>query len=327
MITLNIYHTHYSQLLKDIAIVLSIPFNEGGDCLKIKPNAGKGFLKVLSLDEGLQVLLVDVTFHDILLTTRQRSNKRFFILHFDDVYISDTAKFKVDDEYLKKTATHHSVVRLTSNIFTNIEEIPANTHIKSVKILFSEAWLKKYLGLSTTEDGLQKYLSLKTESFDIEKLDSSYYQLLDELWQVMSKHPVQNIFLQNRVTLLMERFFTRLYDKMNLLQGKFILKEDEVKKIIEVEDMLTGDFSKQPPSIEEFSKIFSISSTKLKKSFKDIYGDSIYAYYQKLRMQKAKELLVSGNKVKEAAEAIGYTNTSNFVLAFKKQFHILPTEI
>lgn len=64
------------------------------------------------------------------------------------------------------------------------------------------------MGLSADKDVLQKYLLLKTESFDIEQLDAVYLQLMEEIWNILQNDPEQNIFLQNRVTLLIEHFFT-----------------------------------------------------------------------------------------------------------------------
>jgi AraC-like DNA-binding protein len=226
---------------------------------------------------------------------------------------------------MQKSNTRHSVARLTSNLFVNTEELPPNMHIKSIKILFNEKWLKKYMGMEPDADVLKSYLSLKTESFDIEQLDAEYLELMEQLWNAPKNDPLQDMFLQNRVTLLIERFFTRLYQKMNLLQGKFDLSSAVIQSMVKVENLLISDFSKIPPTIEAFSRMFSMSSTKLKKSFKSIYGDSIYAYYQKQRLQKANELLLSGRyNVKQVAEAIGYNNVSNFTLAYKKQFNKVP---
>src|SRR5204863_3509349 len=107
-----------------------------------------------------------------MLAKRKRSDKRYYILHFDDAFINDTAVFSVDGEILQKKKTRHAVARLTSNAFSNAEEITANTAFKTVKIFFSETWLKKYLGLDADESGLQKYVSLKTACFDFEPLDA-----------------------------------------------------------------------------------------------------------------------------------------------------------
>ncbi len=327
MIVFNINHTNYKVLLSDLASALRIPY-KGDDYLLLTPTAGIGIIKVLSLFDELQVMLVDASFCEKLITARSQSEERYFILHFDDVHITDTAKFKVDNEVLQKSNTRHAVARLTSNIFDNTEEVPAHVHIKSVKILFTEHWLQKHLGLSSKAEVLQKYLALKTESFDIEKLDAEYLKLMESLWHVHKMEPLHNIFLQNRVTMLMERFFTRLHDKINLLNGGFKLTNDEVERLIKVEQLLVNDFSGPPPTIDEFSRLASMSSTKLKKSFKSVYGNSIYAYYQKERMQKARQLLMSSKyNVKETAAAIGYHNSSNFIEAFKKQFNVSPGEV
>ena len=324
MIVLNINHTNYKLLLQDLSAALHIPYKQE-DFLIINPPAGKGIFKALSLFDELQVLLVDASFNEEIITIRERSNNRYFLLHFDDVFINETATLKVDDELLLKTNTRHAVARLTSNIFVNTEVLPAHLNIKSIKVLFNEKWLKKYMGVDAADDVLQKYLALKTESFDIEPLDAEYLKLMGELWTVKKDDPVQNIFLQNRITLLVERFFTRLYSKSNLLDGKFDLSSEVIKTMIKVEQLLVDDFSKLPPTIDEFSRMVSMSSTKLKKSFKSMYGDSIYAYYQKQRLQKANELLLSGTySVKQASEAIGYNNVSNFTLAFKKQYKKIP---
>ena len=327
MIVLHINHTNYKLLLKDISAALQIP-HPHEDYLIIPQPKGEGILKAINLFDELQVLLADVVFNEGMITIRERSDDRYFILHFDDVFIKETASLKVDDELLQKSNTRHSVARLTSNIFVNTEELPPHLYIKSVKVLFNEKWLKKYMGMDAEDDVLQKYLSLKTESFDIEQLDTGYLKLMEELWAVKKDDPLQNIFLQNRVTLLIERFFTSLYNKANLINGKFNLSTEVINGLIKVEHLLVNDFSKLPPTIDEFSRLVSMSSTKLKKSFKSMFGDSIYSYYQKQRLQKANELLLSGKyTIKEAANAIGYTNIANFMLAFKKQFKKLPENI
>lgn len=310
-----------------MAAKLNIPRNAADDFLLIQPPVGQGILKAISLHDDLEVLLVDFTLSSGLTTIRQRSDSRYFVLHFDDVFIADTASVKVDDETLQKTNTRHSVARLTSNLFQNTEELPAGLHIKSVKVLFNEKWLKKYMGLDAQDDVVQKYLSLKTESFDIEQLDGEYLKLMDELWTVKKDDPLQNIYLQNRITLLIERFFTRLYNKTNLLEGRFDLSSDVINRLIKVEKTLVEDFSRLPPTIEQFSKMISMSSTMLKKSFKTMYGDSIYSYYQKQRLQKANELLLSGKfNVKQTAGAVGYNNVSNFTSAYKKMYKKAPGE-
>jgi AraC-like DNA-binding protein len=59
-----------------------------------------------------------------------------------------------------------------------------------------------------------------------------------------------------------------------------------------------------------------------------MYGMGLYEYFQKNRMQKARSLLLAENiSVKEVGVKVGYTNLSNFSLAFKKEFGVLPSQI
>ncbi|MBS1510011.1 MAG: helix-turn-helix transcriptional regulator [Bacteroidetes bacterium] len=327
MIVIHVNHTNYKLLLQDVAAAMGIPAPQH-DLLLIPVSKGKGYFKAFDLHNDLHVLLADFSINETVMTVRERSDNRYFILHFDDVLVTDTAVLKVDGEQLQKSNTRHAVARLTSNVFVNTEELPARIHIKSVKVLFNENWLKRYMGLQEDDDVLQKYLSLKTESFDIEPLNSTYLQLMDDLWSVRKEDPLQLMLLQNRVTLLIERFFSSLFSKVNLLQGKFDLSSEVIHRLLQVEHELIHDFSKQPPTIDQFSKLVSMSSTKLKKSFKSMFGNSIYAYYQKQRLSKARELLLSGRyTIKQSAQAVGYTNVGNFTLAFKKQFNQPPEQL
>jgi AraC-like DNA-binding protein len=83
-----------------------------------------------------------------------------------------------------------------------------------------------------------------------------------------------------------------------------------------------------PPNINYLSRISAMSPTKLKTDFKRLYGVPIYEYYQKNRMQRAKNLLLEGkHSIKEVGIKVGYSNLSHFAGSFKKEFGILPSEM
>jgi AraC-like DNA-binding protein len=67
-------------------------------------------------------------------------------------------------------------------------------------------------------------------------------------------------------------------------------------------------------------------STKLKTSFKLVYGVSIKQYHKEMKMLLAKQLLENTNMyINEIATAVGYENASKFSASYKKQFGILPS--
>ncbi len=79
-------------------------------------------------------------------------------------------------------------------------------------------------------------------------------------------------------------------------------------------------------TIEELSARFELSPTVMKKCFKGVYGDSIYAYMKRYRLQVAERLLREGElTVGEIASQVGYLNPNKFTSAFCAEYGVPPT--
>lgn len=80
-----------------------------------------------------------------------------------------------------------------------------------------------------------------------------------------------------------------------------------------------------PPSIAELAAAVGLSESTLKRGFRQLYRTTPFGHLRSLRMERAKELLITGkNTVIEAAAYVGYSNPSNFAAAFRKQFGVNP---
>lgn len=70
--------------------------------------------------------------------------------------------------------------------------------------------------------------------------------------------------------------------------------------------------------LETLAGMLNYSTAYLGQLFKSKTGEYFNTYLDKVRIQKAKELLEQGMKVYEAAERVGYTNVNYFYSKFKK---------
>ena len=65
----------------------------------------------------------------------------------------------------------------------------------------------------------------------------------------------------------------------------------------------------------------------MKKCFKEMYGDSVYAYIKRYRLQVAEKLLRERKlTIAEIAAQIGYLNPNKFTSAFCAEYRMPPTE-
>ncbi|WP_066854004.1 helix-turn-helix domain-containing protein [Halodesulfovibrio spirochaetisodalis] len=82
-----------------------------------------------------------------------------------------------------------------------------------------------------------------------------------------------------------------------------------------------------PPSIQELAKKSGINEFKLKRGFKQYFGETVYGYLRNYRMETAQKMLTLRTmNVTEAALHVGYSNPSAFSAAYKKKFGHTPAE-
>ncbi|MFO7552932.1 MAG: AraC family transcriptional regulator [Haliea sp.] len=71
-----------------------------------------------------------------------------------------------------------------------------------------------------------------------------------------------------------------------------------------------------------------LNQKKLRIGFKQLFQETTFDYSQRLRMERAQELLHEGSMpLSHIAEAVGYNFASSFSVAFKRHFGMLPRHV
>lgn len=108
---------------------------------------------------------------------------------------------------------------------------------------------------------------------------------------------------------------------------KFLNNEQDRAKIIKAREVLLQHIG-DPITIKELSRKVAINECYLKKGFKEIFGTTIFDFYQNQRMEHARYLLYEkGLNVSEVSAILGYSYISHFSTAFKKHTGLKPCEL
>jgi len=108
---------------------------------------------------------------------------------------------------------------------------------------------------------------------------------------------------------------------------KFLANEADREKIMKAREILLQHIG-EPITIKALSRKVAINECYLKKGFKEIFGTTIFDFYQGQRMEHAKYLLYDkGLSVTEVSMLLGYSSISHFSTAFKKHTGIKPCEL
>jgi len=287
-----------------------------------------GTLVFVKLPNTIHVNIINCKMNTDWLICRRKIREEYYILRFHELTIPDTLEIRIGKERLKESHTTRAIAYLTNTLSDWAYLGAKGTVYKGIDVLFNASWLAGYLGVENIDDVLSTYLSLQVENVHTEPLDSEYRRLIQEITEVEYDNPMRLAIIQNRIMLLIERFFVRIYERKKNSFIHLSLSKNDIDRMMQVEAILTGDIFEPAPTISQLAKMVSISESKLKKDFKLIYGLPVYEYFQKVRMQAAKDKLLSGgHSVKEVAMELGYSNLSNFTIAFKKEFGLLPSKL
>ncbi len=108
---------------------------------------------------------------------------------------------------------------------------------------------------------------------------------------------------------------------------KFLANEIDREKILKARELLLQHIG-EPITIRDLSRKVAINECYLKKGFKEMFGTTIFDYYQSQRMEHAKYLLYEkGLSVTDVSLMLGYSSISHFSTAFKKQTGLKPCEL
>lgn len=111
------------------------------------------------------------------------------------------------------------------------------------------------------------------------------------------------------------------------LNCRFLNNEADRAKILLARDILLQQLG-EPVTIKQLSRRVAMNECYLKKGFKEVFGTTIFEFYQEKRMQHARYLLYDkGLSVTEVSELLGYSSISHFSTAFKKHTGLKPCEL
>ncbi|AUP77877.1 hypothetical protein C1H87_03775 [Flavivirga eckloniae] len=196
-------------------------------------------------------------------------------------------------------------------------------------LYFSETWAKNNImnspSISIGVKNLFSNKSIEVLNYIYDKKEFS--GLIRNLSYYFNNSPKPNLLELKKITYhFFDLFFSSLEKRDTRESFKLSLKEQ--MKIEKIEHFLKGNLYNKFPGIEIISDKFNIAPSTLKRSFKLVYGTSVFKYFQNKQMDLALDYFKSHDTmVKDVSQIFGYENVSKFSSAFQKRHNMLPSEI
>lgn len=158
-----------------------------------------------------------------------------------------------------------------------------------------------------------------------QRLSAYYYSFIrvyEDLYRVLGETPALQEFNAKLPVAEMEEYLCQVARD---LQGRLQAQREQIEPHEKIIAYVNEHFADGQMSLGLLSSEFNLSEAYISRIIKRCTDMNYSAYIEKLRMQKADELLLSTQmSVSDIAEALGYENQSTFFKAFKRYFKVSP---
>ena len=149
------------------------------------------------------------------------------------------------------------------------------------------------------------------------------YRLLSELQSYRGTGIAAKLYYESKVAEALSLVVE--YQKKRSVSDHKLASQD-LERIQTVAAYLSDHYAGELP-IERLAQIACMGTTKLKSSFKKVYGCTITEYIQQRRMSQAEYLLAHTDlQIGQIAQTIGYSTSSRFAELFRRSTGLLPLE-
>lgn len=149
-------------------------------------------------------------------------------------------------------------------------------------------------------------------------------QVIDELVHCPYSGPLGLIYRESRAMELVGHKMAQIVSSSEASSQPTRMRVVDVERVRCARDILERNLE-DPPRLFDLARAVGTSHSQLNRSFRMMYGISVFGYLRKLRLEEARHLLEQGSmNVTEAALAVGYNSIASFSRAFSEYFGSKP---
>ncbi|KAA6329898.1 Regulatory protein PchR [termite gut metagenome] len=288
--------------------------------LEIPEKFGKGYCAGFVFNEHIRMLISNYELNEDIAVKNPNANasERMIFFKFQNIF-PQTETLQAG----KQLEAMPSVLIATSRVNTD-DVISIHTNTATINIEVDANYLNGLFDLPEKSPVLQSLLQ-NTQPLLFEQM---IYPSLQKIVDEIVTESVDEIFELFFLRIKAEELICRLLMELEKRDEKLLyaLNTHDIQSIYRVKEQMLGHLETSP-IIKELAVCANMSPTKLQRLFKQIFGNTIFSYYQDFRIKEAARLLKEEKlSVSEVGYQLGFTNLSHFSRVFKDHIGAKPKQ-
>jgi AraC-like DNA-binding protein len=288
--------------------------------LEIPEKFGRGYCTGYIFNEYIRLLIMNYELYNDLAVENPEINASRKTIFFKFQNIFPHTEALSTEKHLKETP---SVLIATSRINTD-DVISIHTNTAIINIEVDANYLNGLFDLPEKSPVLQSLLQNTQPLLFEQIIYPSLQKIVDEIVTESVDETFKLFFLRIKA----EELICRLLMELEKRDEKHLypLNIQDIQTVYSVKEQIL-EHPETPPVIKELAIYANMSPSKLKRLFRQIFGNSIFSYYQTFRMKEAARLLKEEKlSVSDVGYQLGFTNLSHFSRVFQEHIGMKPKQ-
>ncbi|SMB99348.1 transcriptional regulator, AraC family [Hymenobacter roseosalivarius DSM 11622] len=308
------------NLLREFAAVAGV--TPVSNTLKLPPTLRQGDLQAHVLQPGFELITHHYTLCAPLTLRRVPAVPRTDLM----CIIFCLNELPIDQQFGGDNASHSgrpaAGITLSTDDMGGVFVFPVGIEIFVGILTLRLAVLRELLGAGTEHPLLTEMQAGSKSFFVYEDARPDIQTVVRQLRQPPAAPTLQALYYQFKAQELLYLFLGQLAVRPN--QALAAMHPADAKRLMQVRAQLLADLA-CAPSVAALATAAGLSETRLKRLFRQVFGRSIYDYYQQARLAEARRLLRNpALSVADVGERLGFTNLSHFARLFRRTTGTTP---
>jgi len=276
---------------------------------------GNGYCRGYVFNEHVRLLISDYELKEDLIVVQPKELASGELLFFKFQNVFPSAKSKLPKIPSVLIATRRIVTGETFAIHSNRE---------TINIEVAVSYLNKLIPIADRSPMLESLLHNTVPLFFEQLIYPALLNVVEEILDPLDNDTFHLFFLKVKA----EELICRLLMEIDKREEKqlYPLNDKDINAVYKVRDQILA-YIERPPVIADLAIQAAMSPSKLKRLFRQIFGNSIFNYYQQFRMKEAARLLKTENlSVSAVGYQLGFSNLSHFSKLFESHIGMKPKQ-
>ncbi len=321
--------TEYEQMREEILKTGKVfrQSNNFESVIKVTHQLGKTYRREIQLRPGLKIAISGCQSKSTVGLEYRHDDSMPLVLAFRLSGCCRVLTEGIADDYYYEKAGENYLFLVPGT--KEIEETPAGERLHGIRILVNPEILRSFSGsqLDLIPHELKALIAKDSAPIfhkNVGGISPAMQQALQQIINCPYQGITKQIYLESKVLELIALQFAQLKESDRPISCSSCLQPGDIDRIHHAKNILEKNLE-DPPSLLELARKVGINDYKLKRGFREVFGTTAFGYLQKVRMERAKNLLAEQMlSVGEVAQNVGYRSQSRFCDAFKRHFGLTP---